>query len=116
VPQRILAEPAISIDDNDYVWRIVTQMPHTEFQRITFATVRRIRTNYRLHSYCPDNRGSIIRTIIRNDEDAVTGPKLRLNVPDGGKYPRPLVMGRNKDDGSVTQRGGRHNWRTPLLT
>ena len=71
-------------------------MPHPELQRIALAAAHRISTHRHFDACCLDNRGSVIRAIIGDHEDAVVGSELGLNVPDGGKYSHSLVMGGNE--------------------
>src|SRR5262245_13735696 len=90
-------------------------MPHTELQRITFAAARGISANWHFDPCCLDHRGSVISAIIREHEDAIIGSELGLNVPDGGKYSRPLVMSGNEDRRSMGRRAGSRNWKGPFL-
>jgi len=54
--------------------------------------------------------------LIKNEhEDTVVGSELGLNVPDGGKYSGPLVMGGNEYGRSMRKRARRRNGRGPLL-
>ena len=71
-------------------------MPHPELQCIALAAACRIRTNNHFDPCRPGNRGSVIRAIIRDHEDAITRSELSLYVMDGGKYSRSLVMRGNK--------------------
>jgi hypothetical protein len=104
VPQGILTEPAVGIQYDNDVGRIETQVPHTELQRIAFATACGIGANYHVDPCRMDYRGGIIRTIIGDHEDAVIRSDLCLNVAECGKYSRPLIMSGNKDGRPVGQR------------
>src|SRR5205823_2372029 len=101
-------------DDND-IGRVDGQVPHAELQRIALAAARRISANRHFDARRLTYRGSIIRTVIGDHEDAVVGPELGLNVPDGRKYSRSLVMSGNEDGRAMGQLAGCSNWRGPPL-
>jgi hypothetical protein len=115
MPQRIRAEPAIGIHNDNDVGRVETQVPYTELQRIAFAAARWIRANYHFDPCCLDNRSRVIGAIVHDHEDAVIGSELSLNIPDGAKYSHPLVVSRNEDSRSVGWPAGRRHSRGPFL-
>jgi hypothetical protein len=81
VPQRVLAEPAIGIQDDNDIGKVETEVAHTELQRITFAAARGISANCHVGPCCVNNRSGIISAIIRDHEDAVIGSELGVNRP-----------------------------------
>jgi hypothetical protein len=109
VAQRKLAKPAIGIHDDNDGGRVEREMPHTELQRIALAAPRRIGAHRHFDASRLYNRGCVVSAVVRHHENAVVGSELGLHIPNGRKYPHPLVMRRNEHGRSMRQCARRRN-------
>ena len=87
---------AVGINDNNNVRWVGSQMRQSTIQRISFARRRRINSFDRLSAGGLCNGFCIVHAIVGNNEKAIAGKQLLLDVVQSWSKAVPFVVGWNE--------------------
>ncbi|MNF84143.1 hypothetical protein D3C84_664920 [compost metagenome] len=93
---RAFTHPRIGIDNNHHVRCIAGQVTHPEVQCITLASLLSIAAFHHLGTRGAGQRGRVVRTVVRDNHQAIARQQLRQNAVQRRDDQRGLVVSRHQ--------------------
>ena len=85
-------------------------MPKAPVQRVALADAFRVLALYHMRPGYSRHGGSVVRAIVRHNQQKVAGTKLQLNVFERGRDTGTLVMRRHQNSEASTGVAVRMRW------